>query len=183
MPQPRRIPGITGPFHVTARGNRGQAIFIENADRTHFMNLLTRIANESKATVHAYCLMTNHYHLVLESEMRVLSRGMQRLNAAYAQWFNRRHDLSGHLFRHRFYAGLITSDSHLIELMRYLALNPVRAGLCTSPDSWPWSSYSMLLSTRSDRLLSRRALMQFGRDEHRAREALRTFVEEAGAAH
>jgi putative transposase len=182
MPQPRRIPGITGPFHVTARGNRGQAIFIENADRTRFMELLTRVASESKATIHAYCLMTNHYHLVLECESRILSRGMQRLNGAYAQWFNRRHDLSGHLFRHRFYAGLITSDAHLIELTRYLALNPVRAGLCTSPESWPWSSYSVLLSSASSRLVSHRALMYFGRDEHRAREAFRNFVEDSSLA-
>jgi putative transposase len=131
MPQPRRIPQAEGPFHVTARGNRGQAIFVEDRDRARFMDVLARVSTELGWRLHAYCLMTNHYHLVLDTPRLNLSSGMQRLNAAYAQWFNRHHELSGHLFRHRFYAGLVASDSHLLELMRYLALNPVRGGpLC-----------------------------------------------------
>jgi putative transposase len=176
VPQPRRIPGTTGPFHVTARGNRGQAIFMDNGDRARFLELLTQIARESSWMLHAYCLMTNHYHLVLESPVGKLSAGMQRLNAGYAQWFNRRHDLAGHLFRHRFYAGLVSGDSHLVELMRYLALNPIRGGLCTSPEDWRWSSYGQLVSRAAGPLLSDRALSYFGRDEQLARDALRDFV-------
>jgi putative transposase len=177
MPQPRRIPQAEGPFHVTARGNRGQAIFVEDRDRARFMDVLARVSTELGWRLHAYCLMTNHYHLVLDTPRLNLSSGMQRLNAAYAQWFNRHHELSGHLFRHRFYAGLVASDSHLLELMRYLALNPVRGGLCAAPADWPWSSYGAVLSREASRLLSSRVLSSFGPDEKRARETLRAFVE------
>ena len=120
--------------------------------------------------------MTNHYHLLVEAATTRLSKGMQRLNASYAQWFNRRHDLAGHLFRHRFYAGLVTRDSHLLELMRYLALNPVHAGLCATPEDWPWSSYGAFVSRARIELVSTRALAFFGSDPARALEAFRDFV-------
>jgi putative transposase len=177
LPQPRRIQGITGPFHVTARGNRGQAIFVDDRDRTRFLEMLSRIALESKWTIDAYCLMTNHYHLVLEADTRAVSSGMQRLNAGYAQWFNRWHGMSGHLFRHRFYAGVISGELHFLELVRYIALNPVRGGLCATPESWTWSSYHQLVTGARKSFLSTRALAYFGSEASRAREALREFVE------
>ena len=140
------------------------------------MELLSRISRELRWTLDAYCLMTNHYHLVVEARTRDLSSGMQRLNARYAQWFNRRHDLSGHLFRHRFYAGLVSGDPHLLELLRYLALNPVHAGLCANPEDWQWSSYAPLVAGRRADALSTRVLAYFGHNENLAREAFRTFV-------
>jgi putative transposase len=176
MPQPSRAAGTTGPFHVTARGNRGQAIFVDNRDRERFLELLARVTSDLAWTVDAYCLMTNHYHLVVETPTSRLSKGMQRLNASYAQWFNRRHDLVGHLFRHRFYAGLVTRDSHLLELLRYLALNPVHAGLCAKPEEWPWSSYGAFVSRDPVGLVSKRALALFGTDRARALGVFREFV-------
>jgi REP element-mobilizing transposase RayT len=142
------------------------------------MQMLSRIARELNWTIDAYCLMTNHYHLVLESDTRAVSFGMQRLNAGYAQWFNRRHALSGHLFRHRFYAGVVSGEAHLLELLRYIALNPVRGGLCTSPESWEWSSYTLLVTGASSGMVSTRALYYFSREMTKAREAFRTFVED-----
>jgi REP element-mobilizing transposase RayT len=175
VPQACRVQGTSGPFHVTARGNRGQAIFVDNTDRARFVELLSRTSGELRWTLDAYCLMTNHYHLVVEASTQQLSKGMQKLNARYAQGFNRRHDLTGHLFRHRFYAGLVTRDSHLLELLRYLALNPVHAGLCANPEDWRWGSYGLFVSGRSN-AVSSRALAYFDQDEHRAREAFRAFV-------
>jgi putative transposase len=143
-----------------------------------FLDLLAHIVTKLNWSLHAYCLMTNHYHLVLETPRLNLSSGMQRLNAGYAQWFNRRHAVNGHLFRHRFYSGLVESDSHLLELLRYLALNPVRGGLCARAADWPWSSYGAALSRESSRrLLSGRALAYFGPNQKRAREIFRAFVE------
>jgi putative transposase len=162
---------------VTSRGNRGQAIFVDDADRGRFVELLSRISSELHWTVDAYCLMTNHYHLVVETQTRELSNGMQRLNARYAQWFNRRHDLSGHLFRHRFYAGLVSGDSHMVELLRYLALNPVHAGLCANPEDWQWSSYGALVTGRRATAVSTRVLAYFGHSHDQARGAFRAFVE------
>ena len=178
MPQQNRIQEAIGPFHVTARGNRGRAIFVDDCDRRRFVDLLSRISRDLSWTLDAFCLMTNHYHLVLETPTAHLSKGMQGLNASYAQWFNRRHDLTGHLFRHRFYAGLVSSDEHFIELLRYLALNPVHAGLCASPEEWPWSSYALLISQESPGLISDRSLAYFGGDR-RSREAFRQFVQDA----
>lgn len=178
MPHAPRVAASEGPYHVTSRGNRGQAIFLEDQDRMRFLDLLAFIVSKLNWSLHAYCLMTNHYHLVLETPRLNLSSGMQRLNSGYAQWFNRHHHMSGHLFRHHFYAVLVESDSHLLELSRYLALNPVRGGLCASPGDWPWSSYGASLSRKSAHLLlPARELVYFGQAHKRTRDTFRAFVE------
>jgi putative transposase len=180
MARAPRLQVANAVYHVTARGNRGQAIFIEDRDRVQFMTLLTDVANKLRWRLHAYCLMTNHYHLVFETSELNLSSGMQRLNGRYAQWFNQRHDVEGHLFRGRFYAALVESNSHLLELVRYLALNPIRAGLCTNPGDWPWSSYrTLLMEEEGSSLLSHTSVLaHFGHTPRRARDSLRGFVED-----
>jgi putative transposase len=180
MAREPRLQVADAVYHVTARGNRGQAIFVEDRDRVQFLNLLADVANKLRWRIHAYCLMTNHYHLVFETPQLNLSSGMQRLNGRYAQWFNHHHNVQGHLFRGRFYATIVQSDSHLLELARYLALNPIRAGLCASPADWPWSSYrALLIEERWSSLLSRaRVLAYFGGDARRARDRLHRFVED-----
>jgi putative transposase len=126
----------------------------------------------------AYCLMPNHYHLVIRELDAGLSAGVQYLNGTYAQWFNRRHDLEGHLFQGRFHSVLIESDWHLIELARYLALNPVRAGLCSMPVDWPWSSYGPLAGKAPAPafLEIEDVLRYFGPNADKAREAFVAFV-------
>ena len=100
-----------------------------------------RVAARCGWRVHAYCLMSNHFHLLFETPKPNISSGMQRLKCGYAEYFNGRHSLEGHLFKQRFGSRLIETERHWLETLRYIALNPVRAGLCEHPSDWPWSSF------------------------------------------
>src|SRR5207244_3446281 len=141
MPRPTRIQLPGGTYHVTARGNRRQALFFDDADRDRFLGIFHRAACRSAWRTLAYCLMTNHFHLVVETPDPTLSSGMHYLNGLYARRFNERHGFEGHLFERRFAAAVIGDDAHLAEVLRYVAFNPVRAGLCDHPADWPWSSF------------------------------------------
>ncbi len=192
-----QFPGAV--YHLTSRGNAGQAIYLDDADRARFLDLLGREVEQQRWRCHAYCLMDNHYHLLVETPEANLSRGMGRLNMAYAQGFNRRHERAGHLFQGRYKAIVVERDSHLLELCRYLVLNPVRAGLVDSPMAWPWSSYRATASAREapDWLTTRWILRHFDAphfdaphldaphldaEDERARRAYRRFVREGQAA-
>ena len=128
-------------YHVYARGNRRQDIVRDDADRRLLLSVAEDVVARFGWYCHAYRLMPNHYHFLFETPAPDLSQGMQRLNGTYAQLFNRRHGLDGHLFQGRFGARFIESK-HLIELSRYVVLNPVRAGLCEKAGDWPWSRTS-----------------------------------------
>jgi REP element-mobilizing transposase RayT len=171
-----------GVYHVTARGNRRQTIFTDDRDRMRFLALLNEVAGRLDWSGHAYCLMPNHFHLLVETPGRTLSRGLQRLNGSYAQWFNWRHGLSGHLFQGRFHSVLVETDAHLLELSRYAVQNPVRARLCDSPADWPWSSCRAMLGLArpADFLAVDRVLAHFGHDAGRARRAFHSFVHDTG---
>lgn len=181
VPRPLRpnAPGCI--YHVTARGNRRQPIFLEDGDRHRFLGLLEEVARRYGWSCHAYCLMPNHYHLVLETVNADLSVGMHRLNSTYAHWFNARHALDGHVFQARFHSVLVESEWHLLELSRYVVLNPVRAGLCASPASWPWSSYQSILGQAQPApfLAVQRVLGYFGSDPQSAQGGFRRFVRDA----
>jgi len=167
-----------GIYHVTARGNRRQLVFRDDRDRTRFLDLLGQVVAREHWCCGAYCLMPNHFHLLLEGRRAALSNGMRRLNGSYAQWFNRRYKLTGHLFQDRFYAGLVESDWHLLELARYVVLNPVRAGLCLRPRDWPWSSYNALIgNARTPRFLAHEWILgHFGSGGPAAQERYERFV-------
>lgn len=130
-------------YHVTSRGNERREVFRDDEDRRLFLSTLGRTVARWRWVVHAYCLMGNHYHLLIETPEPNLSRGMRQLNGEYTQAFNRRHGRAGHLFQGRFKAVLVEKEGHLLELCRYVVLNPVRArGMrVQSPEQWPWSSY------------------------------------------
>jgi putative transposase len=128
-----------GPFHVTSRGVGGCAIFRDDDDRRWFLALTRKCAERYDWTVHALCLMTTHYHLVLDSTRADLSRGLHRLNGRYGQAFNQRHERFGHLFADRFDSRVIEDEAYLAAACRYVVANPVRAGLCASVEDWPWS--------------------------------------------
>lgn len=134
-----QIPG--GIFHVTARGNRRQAIYHDDYDRRYFLALRDRVIGRYRWRLRAYCLMTNHFHLLIDTPKPTLSDGMQRLQCNYAAYFNERHALVGHVFQQRFGSRLIETEEQLLEAMRYIAFNPVRAGLCDRPSQWPWSNF------------------------------------------
>jgi putative transposase len=127
-------------FHAYARGVDRMAISRDDFDRAAWVALLERAVRRFELTIHTYCLMPNHFHLVVESELNDLSRGMHHLNGVYAQRFNRRHERSGHLFQERFGVRAIGDEAYLYGACAYVLDNPVRAGLCESPDDWPWSA-------------------------------------------
>ncbi|MCP3870370.1 MAG: transposase [Gammaproteobacteria bacterium] len=141
MARPIRIEFPGALYHVTSRGDRREDIYEDDADRVTFLGILGQIVDSRNWVCHAYCLMPNHYHLVIETPDGNLSKGMRQLNGVYTQASNRRHGRSGHLFQGRYKAILVDADTYLLELARYVVLNPVRAGLTKDPCKWRWSSY------------------------------------------
>jgi REP element-mobilizing transposase RayT len=128
-----------GTYHVGTRGVEQRPIYLDDRDRRLFLQLFADVVQRNDWIVHVFCLMTNHYHLVVESVRQQLSCGLHRLNGVYAQTFNRRYKRTGHLFGERFWSGLIESDEELEATCRYVLANPVRAGLCDHPAQWRWS--------------------------------------------
>jgi putative transposase len=167
-----------GVYHVTARGNRGERIFRKDDDSEQFLRTLADVVPRFGWRCHAYCLLPNHFHLVIETPHANLSAGMHRLNGRYAAWFNRRHAFEGHVFQRRFHAVLVESEWHLLELARYVTLNPVRAGLCDAPSQWRWSSYGATVgATAIPAFLDvDRVLAHFGSTRARAQRNLARFV-------
>ena len=144
MVRPLRIEYPGAVYHVTSRGDRREPIAKDDIDRQAYLDILGKALERFDAVVLAYCLMGNHYHLVLHTREANLSRLMRQINGVYTQAFNRRHNLSGHLFQGRFKAIVVDTDSYLLEVCRYVDLNPVRANMCKRPDAYPWSSYRAL---------------------------------------
>ena len=142
MARPLRIEFPGALYHVTSRGNARQDIALDDEDRAAFLAVLAEARERFAWLVHAYCLMGNHYHLMVETPEANLSRGMRQLIGVYTQRFNRRHGRVGHLFQGRYKAILVERESYLLELCRYVVLNPVRAGLVARVEDWRWSSYA-----------------------------------------
>jgi len=150
MVRPLRLEYPGALYHVTSRGNARADIVLDDADREKFVRLLEDEVRQQGWRCYAWCLMDNHYHLLIETPEANLSRGMQRFNGRYTQAFNRRHHRVGHLFQGRYKAILVEKDAYLLELCRYIVLNPVRAGMVGAADAWRWSSHRELLSGREE---------------------------------
>lgn len=159
------------------KGRRRGAIYHDEADRFAWLAILASTCKRFNFVIHAYCQMTNHFHLMVETVDAGLHRGMRHLNSAYAQ-FNRRHGLVGHLFQGRYRAILCQKEIYLLELARYIVLNPVRAGMVAAPVDWRWSSYRHVISEaeKPSWLESDWILLQFGREREAAVSAFREFV-------
>jgi putative transposase len=179
MPRAIRQGTESGLYHVGTRGNNQRGIYLNDGDHLAFLNLLAKTVEKSSWKLHAYCLMGNHYHLLLETELDDLSSGMQLLNSGYATTFNKRHRRTGHLFGNRFWSESIERDEHLLECCRYIAWNPVRAGLCKRPEDWQWASYPAVLGIDPPPpfLATEPMLLQFGADRARAVQRFRAFVD------
>jgi len=145
MSRPLRIEFPGAVYHITSRGNGKQKIFFKDNDRKIFLNLLWEVVEREKWICYAYCLMDNHYHLLVETRRPNLSRGMRELNGIYAQKLNYIRNSVGHVFQSRYKSILVEKDNYLLELCRYIALNPVRAGIVENPEDWKWSSYRATL--------------------------------------
>ncbi len=141
MPRAPRLQVAGGLYHVTSRGNRRQAIYHDDDDRHFFLALQNRTFQRFGWRLREYCLMTNHFHLLFDTPRADLAAGMHRLNSAYATHFNERHGFDGHLFDRRYGSRLVETEEHLLEVLRYIAFNPVKAGLCGHPREWRWSSF------------------------------------------
>ncbi len=149
MSRPLRLEFAHALYHVTSRGDRREDIYMDDVDRQAWLAVLTQVCKRFNWTVHAYCLMSNHYHLLVETPDANLSAGMRQLNGVYTQHVNRRHNRVGHVYQGRFKAIVVQKDAYLIELARYVVLNPVRAGMVADAGDWPWSSYSAMMASAS----------------------------------
>lgn len=148
MGRPLRITYSGAHYHVTSRGNEQKDVFKNRRDREQFLSYLESATTRYRAVIHAYCLMTNHYHLLLETPEGNLSEIMRHINGAYTNYFNTKRKRTGHLFQGRYKAILIEADEYLMELSRYIHLNPVRAGMTVKPEEHSWSSYNAYIGVR-----------------------------------
>ena len=180
MARPLRLSFPGAVYHVTSRGNARHDIVADDRDRSQWLSLLAHVVDRYGWLCHAYCLMDNHYHLVIETPKPNLSIGMRQLNGRYTQAYNRRHEQVGHVFQGRFTAILVEKDAHLRELCRYVVLNPVRAKIVSHPRLWMWSSYRATVGeTKAPGWLTRDwILSQFGQRGGPAQARYRTFVAE-----
>ncbi|MCE1182630.1 MAG: transposase [Rhodocyclales bacterium] len=178
MTRPLRIELSGGLYHVTSRGDRREAIYFSDADRDTWLELLGQVCARFNWVCHAYCQMTNHYHLVIETPEGNLAQGMRQLNGVYTQYINRTHGRVGHVFQGRYKAVLVEKESYLLELARYVVLNPVRAGMVSEVGDWPWSSYPAMLGEFAPPawLQTGWLLGQFGRQRWRATARYTDFV-------
>jgi len=180
MARPLRLEYEGAVYHVTSRGNERSVIFRDDRDRTKFVEMLGAVVSGSRWILHGYCLMGNHFHLLLETPLGNLSRGMQRLNGRYTQWFNFRRKRSGHLLQGRYKAILVEKEEHLLQLCRYIVLNPVRAGMVEAASRWRWSNYRATSGAVSAPgwLEVNWTLSQFSSRRQTARRIYRQFVSE-----
>jgi putative transposase len=178
MARPLRLEFANAVYHLTSRGNARQGIFFNDGDRELFLQTLAHVVSRYSWICHAYCLMANHYHLLIETPKANLSIGMRQLNGVFTQSFNRRHKRVGHLFQGRFKAVLVEKESYLLELCRYVVLNPVRVKGGTKTAAWKWSSYRATagLASVPEFLSTDWLLEQFGKNRRVAQKRYREFV-------
>ena len=179
MARPLRVEYPGAFYHVINRGNSQEKLYNSSRDYKKFLQYLEKAAERFAVIVHTYCLMDNHYHLLLETAEPNLSVTMQWLNVSYATYFNRKHNRNGHLFQGRFKAILIDAEAYLKHLSRYIHLNPVRAKIIDKPEQYQWSSYSVFVGKqkgpkflKTDWLLS-----TFGSNTKKARKNYKEFIE------
>jgi REP element-mobilizing transposase RayT len=165
-------------YHITHRGNERKSIFSDDKDKETFLDLLSFVVERFDWRCHSYVLMPNHYHIIIETPKGNLSRGMMQLNSIYTQRFNRRHKRVGHLFQGRYKSILVEKETYLLELSRYIVLNPVRARLVAHPGEWQWSSYNATICkiAKPDFLNAAWILSQFGSNRKKAIESYMGYV-------
>ena len=178
MVRPLRIEFPDALYHITSRGNARQDIFLSDHDRNIFLKTVGLVIERYNWICHAYCLMDNHYHLLVQTPNANLSKGMRQLNGVYTQKFNFIHKRIGHIFQGRFKAFLIEKEAYLLEVARYIVLNPVRAKVVISPKEWRWSSYRATIGKNKgpDWLATSFILQHFSKSREVAQKGYLRFV-------
>lgn len=180
MARPLRIEYPGAVYHITSRGNARERIYLDDEDYGRFLNCLCSVVKRFNWILHAYCLMSNHYHLLIETPEGNLSRGMRQLNGIYTQHFNRRHHRVGHVLQGRYQAILVDKDNYLLELSRYIVLNPVKTGMVKEPEEWQWSSYNEMIGYGKGLTCFTKdwILLKFGRKGEESETLYQEFVRE-----
>lgn len=178
MTRPLRIEFPGALYHVVTRGHRHESIYEDDADREIFLQVLAEAIERYNWRCYAYCQMTNHYHLLVETPDANLSAGMRYVNGVYTQVSNRRHRRTGCLFKDRYSAILVDPEEYLLEVARYIVLNPVRTGTTKTPGAWPWSSYRATCGDESapDWLAVEKVLMRLADNKREAQKRYYLFV-------
>lgn len=179
MSRPLRIEFPDALYHIISRGDRHENIYADDGDRLRFLEILGAVVLDYNWLCHGYCLMDNHYHLIVETLDGNLAKGMRQLNGVYTQATNRRHGQSGHVFQGRYKAILVDKDCYLLELSRYVVLNPLRAkGMVNRLEDWPWSSYLAMVgdAPKAQWLTIDWILSLFAKRKKLAMERYRRFV-------
>ena len=178
MSRPLRIEFEGAVYHITARGNERQPIFIDDEDRLRFLNILKELTESQQIILYCYCLMTNHYHLLLETPFGNLIRNMHTIQTRYTMYFNSRQRIAGHLFQGRYKSLIVDKDNYLLELSRYIHLNPLRAGIVKRADDYNWSSCKDYLQERVGIVDRDFILSKFGRKKSVAHKRYQVFLNE-----
>ncbi|MDP5132877.1 MAG: transposase [Paraglaciecola sp.] len=180
MARPLRLEFAGALYHITSRGNERKAIYFDDTDFELFLTLLGKVCEQYNWVVNAYCLMTNHYHLLVETPDANLSKGMRQLNGTFTQAINRKHQRVGHLFQGRYKAILVDKNTYLLELSRYIVLNPIRANMVQNLEDWPWSNWQAVMGkAASPAWLATVALLSlFSKQRKTAREKYAAFVQQ-----
>ncbi|MES9901317.1 MAG: transposase [Sedimenticola sp.] len=180
MARPLRLEFAGALYHVTARGNERRAIFFSDADRSAWLDIFGAVCDRFNWHCHVHCLMDNHYHLLVETLEGNLSKGMRQLNGVYTQYINRSRKRVGHLFQGRYKGILVEKEAYLVELTRYIVLNPVRAGMVWEVSGWPWSSYRATIGLEAipKFLMTDWVLSRFGTERQDAVEGFVRFVQQ-----
>ena len=167
MSRPLRLEFPGALYHVTSRGDNKKTIYFEENDFSLFLDIMGDVCKRYHWIIHSYCLMTNHYHLLLETPEANLSKGMRDLNGIFTQAINRKHRRVGHLFQGRYKSILVDKDNYYLELCRYIVLNPVRARIIDSPEKWSWSSWHFTLGNlKSPEWLATNSVLECFSDDH-----------------
>ena len=179
MSRPLRLEFSDALYHVTSRGDRREDIYEDNADKEIFISILAQVIEQFNWSCYAYCLMDNHYHMLIQTPDSNLSKGMRQLNGVYTQTYNRRHSKVGHLFQGRYKSILVDEEAYLVELSRYIVLNPVKARMVKHVSDWHWSSYQAMTGTvvKPGWLSTDYVLLQFSKQRKTAIRKYQEFVE------
>lgn len=178
MARPVRIEYFGAVYHITSRTNAGSVLFADESDHQMFLDILRKVVHQFNWICYAYCLMNDHYHLIVETPKANLSKGMRQLNGLYVQFFNKKYKIDGSLFRSRYKAVLIQKNDCLLQACRHVVLNPVRIRAVEYPEQWKWSSYSFTCGREKapDFLSSEWILIQLDARREEAQKKYRWYV-------